>query len=162
MKRLAEFLDHDLVRYAKYNREPSAHATSRLSSYLHFGHISAMEIALAVRQRAAEEKLIVPEFLEQLIVRRELTFNFARYGPDPSSLAALPDWAQKSLAKHDGDKREWVYSREQWEQAATHDALWNATQKELLRDGVIHGYYRMYWGKKIIEWSSLIRTRWRR
>ncbi len=154
LKRLREFLENGLSRYAKYNREPSAHATSRLSSFLHFGQISALEIALAVREYAAEHKLIVPEFMEQLIVRRELTFNFAKYCPDPNTLAALPDWAQKSLAKHDGDKREWVYSRDQWERAATHDALWNATQKELLRDGVIHGYYRMYWGKKIIEWSA--------
>jgi deoxyribodipyrimidine photo-lyase len=154
LKRLEEFLEHDLVRYAKCNREPSEHATSRLSSFLHFGHISALEIALAVRQHAAEHKLIVPEFLEQLIVRRELAFNFAGHGPDPKSLTALPDWAQKSLAKHDGDAREWTYTRDQFAQAATHDALWNATQKELLRDGVIHGYYRMYWGKKIIEWSA--------
>ncbi len=154
LQRLQHFLDRDLVRYAKYNREPSAHATSRLSSFLHFGHISAMEIALAVRQRAAEEKLIVPEFLEQLIVRRELTFNFARYGPDPRTLSALPDWAQKSLAKHEGDAREWSYTCSQFEHAKTHDALWNATQKELLRDGVVQGYYRMYWGKKIIEWSA--------
>jgi deoxyribodipyrimidine photo-lyase len=154
LRRLHDFLEHDLVRYAKYNREPSQHATSRLSSFLHFGHISALEIALAVRQRAAEHKLIVPEFLEQLIVRRELAFNFARYGPDARSLSALPDWAQKSLAKHDRDPREWTYTRDQFASAATHDGLWNATQKELLRHGVIHGYYRMYWGKKIIEWSA--------
>ena len=154
LKRLHDFLQNDLSRYAKYNREPSEYATSRLSSFLHFGHISALEIALAVRDHAAEHKLIVPEFMEQLIVRRELTFNFARYGPDPNSLAALPDWAQKSLEKHAHDKRDWVYTRDQWESAVTHDELWNATQKELLRDGVIHGYYRMYWGKKIIEWSK--------
>ncbi len=154
LRRLHDFLEHDLARYAKYNREPSQHATSRLSSYLHFGHISSLEIALAVRKHANEHKLIVPEFLEQLIVRRELSFNFARYGPDPRTLTALPDWAQKTLAKHDTDPREWAYTRRQFEQAATHDALWNATQRELLRDGVIHGYYRMYWGKKIIEWSA--------
>ena len=154
LQRLQHFLDHDLVRYAKFNRDPTQRATSRLSAYLHFGHISALEIALAVRERAAQDKLIVPEFLEQLIVRRELAFNFARYGPDPRTLSSLPDWAQKTLAKHDKDPREWTYTRQQFEQAATHDALWNATQKELLRAGVIHGYYRMYWGKKIIEWSA--------
>jgi deoxyribodipyrimidine photo-lyase len=154
LARLNYFLEHGLARYAKYNREPSADATSHLSPYLHFGHISALEIALAVRAYAAEHKLIVPEFLEELIVRRELAFNFARYGPDPNTLAALPDWAQQTLAKHDQDAREWVYSREQFERAETHDALWNATQSELLCDGVIHGYHRMYWGKKIIEWSG--------
>lgn len=153
LQRLNRFLEHDLVRYAKYSREPSAQATSQLSPYLHFGHISALEIALAVRDYAAEHKLIVPEFLEQLIVRRELAFNFARYGPDPATLAALPEWAQRTLAKHDRDPREWTYSREQFESAATHDALWNATQNELLTAGIIYGYYRMYWGKKIMEWS---------
>lgn len=154
LAQLSKFLENGLARYAKYNREPKADATSHVSSYLHFGHISALEIALAVRAYAAEHKLIVPEFLEQLIVRRELAFNFARYGPDPRMLDALPDWARQSLKKHAGDSREWVYSCDQFEQAATHDALWNATQAELLRDGVIHGYYRMYWGKKIIEWSA--------
>jgi deoxyribodipyrimidine photo-lyase len=146
LKRLREFLQRDLSRYAAHNREPSQHATSRLSPYLHFGHISSLEIALAVREHA-------PEFMEQLNVRRELAFNFARYGPDPRSLTALPEWARKTLAKHDADPREWTYPPRQFEQAATHDALWNATQKQLLRDGVIHGYYRMYWGKKVIEWS---------
>jgi deoxyribodipyrimidine photo-lyase len=154
LRQLDHFLQHGLSRYAKYNREPREHATSQLSAYLHFGHISSLEIALAVREHAEEHKLIVPEFLEQLMVRRELAFNFARYGPDPRTLDALPDWARQTLAKHDRDKREWVYSRMQFEQGATHDALWNATQTELLRDGVIHGYHRMYWGKKIIEWSA--------
>ncbi|MEI9815290.1 MAG: deoxyribodipyrimidine photo-lyase [Acidobacteriota bacterium] len=154
LARLDGFLENGLRHYAKSNREPLAQATSQLSPYLHFGHISALEIALAVRDYAAEHKLIVPEFLEQLIVRRELAFNFASRGPDPRTLAALPAWAQATLAKHDGDAREWVYSREQFELADTHDELWNATQRELLRDGIIHGYHRMYWGKKIIEWSA--------
>jgi deoxyribodipyrimidine photo-lyase len=153
LARLHKFLEEGLRYYAKSSREPMAHVTSQLSPYLHFGHISALEIALAVRDYAAEHKLIVPEFLEQLIVRRELTFNFALHGPDPTTLAALPEWAQESLKKHDKDQREFLYTREEWEQAATHDALWNATQRELLRDGIIHGYHRMYWGKKIIEWS---------
>jgi deoxyribodipyrimidine photo-lyase len=154
LRRLEEFLASGLRRYARESREPSAQATSRLSSYLHFGHISSLEVALAVQRYAEEHKLLAPEFLEQLIVRRELAFNFAAYGPDPRTLDALPAWARATLAKHDRDPRPWVYTREQFEQAATHDALWNATQKELLRDGVIHGYYRMYWGKKIIEWSA--------
>lgn len=148
------FLKNNLVRYAKLNREPSAQATSRLSPYLHFGHISALETALAVLAYAEEHKLMAAEFLEQLIVRRELAFNFARYGPCPNTLDALPEWARKTLAKHATDARNPVYSREQFERAQTHDALWDATQRELLRDGFIHGYYRMYWGKKIVEWSA--------
>ncbi len=146
MKRLREFLAHDLARYAQDSREPTQRATSRLSPYLHFGHISSLEVALAVREHS-------PEFQEQLIIRRELAFNFARHGPNPRTLAALPNWARQTLAKHDADPRDYSYSHQQFERAATHDVLWNATQKELLRDGVIHGYYRMYWGKKIIEWS---------
>ena len=152
-KRLKQFLEHNLVRYARLNREPSAKATSHLSPYLHFGYISSLEIALAVRDYAEEHKLIADEFLEQLIVRRELAFNFARYGPPPEKISSLPDWVQATLGKHATDRRDPLYTREQFDSAATHDELWNACQRELLRDGIIHGYYRMYWGKKIIEWS---------
>jgi deoxyribodipyrimidine photo-lyase len=153
-RRLRRFLKHNLKNYPRLSREPSARATSQLSPYLHFGHISSLEIALAVRDYAEEHKLIVPEYLEQLIVRRELAYNFARYGPDPGTLAALPAWAAKTLRKHARDGRSHVYSREQFERAETHDPLWNATQRELVRAGVIQGYYRMYWGKKIIEWCK--------
>jgi deoxyribodipyrimidine photo-lyase len=145
-RRLRHFLEHDLKRYARTSNQPSEKSTSGMSPYLHFGHISSLEIALAVKEYAEE-------FLEQLIVRRELAFNFARFGPTPDSLDALPNWAVATLRKHSGDKRDPIYSRDQFERAETHDALWNATQREMLRDGKIQGYYRMYWGKKIIEWS---------
>ena len=151
---LARFLEERLRRYARDKNEPSLHATSDLSPYLHYGHISALEVALAVKRHAAEHKLIAEEFLEELIVRRELAFNFTRYAAGYDSLGALPDWARKTIAEHRGDRREYVYSREQFEAAATHDELWNATQKELRLRGKVHGYYRMYWGKKIIEWSA--------
>jgi len=151
-RRLRHFLTHNLKRYARLSREPSERSTSQLSPYLHFGHISSLEIALAVQDYAAEHKLIATEFLEQLIVRRELAFNFARYGPSPDKLASLPIWAQTTLKKHAKDRRKPLYTSRQFEQADTHDPLWNATQRELLRDGVIQGYYRMYWGKKIVEW----------
>ncbi len=154
MKRLRYFLEHNLARYARENREPSSKATSQLSPYLHFGYLSSLEVALAVREYAREHKLIADEFLEELIVRRELAFNFARYGPAPDKISSLPDWAQKTLAKHAKDPRDPVYSRAEFQQAKTHDDLWNACQRELVRYGVIHGYYRMYWGKKIIEWSE--------
>jgi deoxyribodipyrimidine photo-lyase len=93
------------------------------------------------------------EFLEELIVRRELAFNYARFVEDPGDLANLPDWCQKNMREHLHDKRDPLYTPEQLENAETHDELWNATQKEMLKAGTIHGYYRMYWGKKIIEWS---------
>jgi deoxyribodipyrimidine photo-lyase len=148
-RRIQRFLKHNLGRYAKTSNQPSERSTSGMSPYLHFGHISSLEIALAAQQQTP----IPVEFLEELIVRRELAFNFARFGPDPTTLDALPAWARATLAKHDGDKRDWIYTRDQFERAETHDPLWNAAQRELLRDGKIHGYYRMYWGKKIIEWS---------
>ena len=153
-KRLKKFVETNLRRYSRHKNEPSAHATSELSPYLHFGHISSLEIALAVKEYAAGHRLIADEFLEELIVRRELAFNFARLSKKLDSLDALPDWAQATLRKHDRDKRDPTYTCAQFERAVTHDALWNATQRELLRTGKIHGYYRMYWGKKIIEWSA--------
>lgn len=151
---LRHFLEANLRRYARERNEPSAHATSDLSPYLHFGMISALEVALAVKQHAAEHSLIADEFLEELIVRRELAFNYARTVERPDSLSNLPGWARQTLLKHARDQREPCYRREDFVLARTHDALWNACQKEMLLRGKIHGYYRMYWGKKIIEWSA--------
>jgi deoxyribodipyrimidine photo-lyase len=150
---LRRFLNHRLRRYAREKNEPSAHATSDLSPYLHYGHISSLEVALAVGEHARKHKLIAGEFLEELIVRRELAFNFARYAERRDTLDALPDWARKTIAAHRNDPRNPAYTCEQFESAATHDDLWNATQKELRLRGKIHGYYRMYWGKKIVEWA---------
>jgi len=153
-RRLKHFLTKNLRRYAREKNEPSAHATSDLSPYLHFGYISSLEVALAARDYARRHKLIADEFLEELIVRRELAFNFARFTDRMDTLDALPDWARKTLRKHARDRRDPVYTREEFVGANTHDPLWNATQKEMLARGKIHGYYRMYWGKKIIEWSA--------
>jgi len=152
-RHLEVFLEKRLARYARESNQPSKHAASDLSPYLHFGQISALEVALAVQMHAEEHKLMADSFLEELIVRRELAFNFARFASNVESLDDLPDWCKRTMLKHAGDKRPVVYSAEQLTQAETHDELWNATQKELLLRGKIHGYYRMYWGKKIIEWS---------
>jgi deoxyribodipyrimidine photo-lyase len=151
--RLNHFLKNGLRRYARDKNQPTAHATSNLSPYLHSGYISSLEIALQVREHAREHKLIADEFLEELIVRRELAFNFAWYAKRVDSLTELPDWVRATLRAHRQDKRNPQYAREQFEHAGTHDDLWNAAQKELLLRGKIHGYYRMYWGKKIVEWS---------
>jgi deoxyribodipyrimidine photo-lyase len=153
-KHLHAFLEQKLRRYAKDSNQPSRHATSDLSPYLHFGHISALDVALAVRQYADEHSLIAEEFLEELIVRRELAFNFTRFTEKADSLENLPDWCKRTMAAHADDERPARYTPAQFENAETYDALWNATQKELLIRGKIHGYYRMYWGKKIIEWSA--------
>jgi deoxyribodipyrimidine photo-lyase len=153
-RRMDYFLENNLCRYARERNEPEARATSGMSPYLHFGHMSALEIALSVRDYAEEHKLMAEEFLEELIVRRELAFNYARFVERPDRLEDLPDWVQQTMRKHAGDKRDPLYTRQQLESAETYDELWNATQKEMLLRGKIHGYYRMYWGKKILEWSA--------
>jgi deoxyribodipyrimidine photo-lyase len=152
-KRLEVFLSKKLSRYAKHRNEPCEHATSNLSPYLHFGHISSLQITLSAKQFAKDHKLIADEFLEELIVRRELAFNYTRFSDDPTSLDNLPEWSLRNLKKHAKDRRRYTYTAAQLEAAETHDELWNTSQKELLLRGTIHGYYRMYWGKKIIEWS---------
>ena len=152
-KLLKTFLKDKLRHYAQGRNEPSENATSHMSPYLHFGQISALEIALQVSEYAKEHKLIADEYLEELIVRRELAFNYARFVENPGDLKNLPEWCQLNMQKHAGDKRNPLYSPRQFERAETHDELWNATQTEMLQRGKIHGYYRMYWGKKIIEWS---------
>ena len=152
-KHLKHFVHSNLKRYATDRNQPAGHATSNLSPYLHFGHISALEVALRARDYALEHALVADEFIEELVVRRELAFNFARFTDQPESLTNLPDWAQATLAKHADDVRDPVYSPAEFELGQTHDPLWNAAQKEMRLRGKIHGYYRMYWGKKIIEWS---------
>ncbi len=150
---LRHFLHYNLRRFDASRNEPSEHATSHMSPYLHFGQISPLEIALAVKDYADQHKLLPAGYLEELIVRRELAFNYCRFVEDPASLANLPAWCQETMRAHAGDKRDPSYTPEQFTAAATHDELWNATQREMLLRGKIHGYYRMYWGKKIIEWS---------
>jgi deoxyribodipyrimidine photo-lyase len=152
-KQLHAFLLERFRRYEGDRNSPSNHATSDLSPYLHFGQISALEVALAVEGYAAEHGLAAGQFLEELIVRRELAFNFTRFCDRYDSLEALPEWVQITMRKHANDRREHLYTPEQFEWARTRDPLWNACQKEMLLRGKIHGYYRMYWGKKIMEWS---------
>ncbi len=152
-KLLDHFLVHNLKHYGQTRNEPSKHSTSHMSPYLHFGQISSLEIALAAQAYAAEHKLMIDEYLEELIVRRELAFNYARFVDNPGNLENLPDWCKQTMKKHARDRRDPTYSAQQLQNAETYDELWNATQKEMLLRGKIHGYYRMYWGKKIIEWS---------
>jgi len=153
-RRLTHFVTKNLRRYARERNEPCAHATSNMSPYLHFGQISSLRVAVRAQAYADEHQLIATEFLEELIVRRELSFNFARFTPNFDSLDSLPDWAKKTLQKHAKDKRGPLLTARQMENCETYDPLWNATQKELMLRGKMHGYYRMYWGKKIIEWSA--------
>lgn len=148
---LKRFVEHSLTRYGDERNDPNAGATSGLSPYLHFGQVSPIEIALAVKEASPRHS---SEYLEELIVRRELSMNFCWYNPDYDRYACLPSWAKATLEKHARDRREYAYSRAAWESADTHDQYWNAAQKELLLTGRIHGYMRMYWGKKILQWSK--------
>ncbi len=152
-KQLERFLATGLARYDTDRNNPSANAVSHLSPYLHFGQISAQAIALAIRDYPAPTPAI-EAFLEQLVVRRELSDNFCLYEPQYDSFDGIPEWAKKTLNEHRSDRRDYRYTRERWERAETHDDLWNAAQRELISTGSIHGYLRMYWAKKILEWSA--------
>ena len=123
-----------------------------MSPYLHFGQISPLFIALEALKKGPGPGL--DAFLEELIVRRELSHNFVHYNPRYDQYEGLADWARTTLELHAEDPRDYVYSLEEFEQARTHDPYWNAAQLELIHTGTMHGYMRMYWGKKILEWTE--------
>ena len=150
--RLLRFLNDRLPRYADDRNEPAADANSELSAHLHFGHIGPLTIALAVLSSEAP-RAAVDAYLEELIVRRELAINFVARNPQYDSLAGCPAWAIDTLARHAADARPVLYNARQLEAAGTHDPLWNAAQKEMMLTGRTQGYLRMYWAKKILEWS---------
>lgn len=157
LDRLAAFLDQGLDRYAEGRNDPNQGAQSGLSPWLHFGQVAPQRVALDVAGGAARARagdVNAGAFLEELVVRRELSDNFCWHNPAYDALEGAPDWAQKTLAKHARDVRQYVYSREQFRAAATHDPLWNAAQREMLATGKMHGYLRMYWAKKVLEWSE--------
>jgi deoxyribodipyrimidine photo-lyase len=151
--RLMRFIKEDLADYADGRNEPAANATSHLSPYLHFGQISPLEIALQVQKAAGKTKSAAP-YLEELVVRRELSFNFCHFTEDYDSYDSLPAWAKQTLADHAKDARPAVYSEAQLATAQTGDPYWNAAQREMNATGFMHNYMRMYWGKKILEWSA--------
>ena len=160
LRRLRDFLRHRLPRYAAERNEPTPYRTSELSAHLHFGHISPLTIALAVSGTDAPRE-DVDAFLEELIVRRELSINFVACNPDHDRLAGCPEWARRTLAKHADDPRPIVYSPAQLERGETHDPLWNAAQLEMTLTGRMHNYLRMYWAKKLLEWSPDAETAFR-
>ncbi|MFO7535052.1 MAG: deoxyribodipyrimidine photo-lyase [Kiritimatiellia bacterium] len=151
-KALEDFLRLRLHRYDERKDDPNANGASGLSPYLHFGQISALAVALAVKETGTGKSRDV--FLEQLIVRRELAMNFAWYNPDYDRFAGLPNWAKATLAAESKTKRPAVYNRADFEAARTGDLFWNAAQREMMKTGRMHNYMRMYWGKKILEWSE--------
>ena len=151
LKHLEVFLEGKLDRFSELRNEPALDYLSHMSPYLHFGQISPLFIALQVKQTKSPG---VEAFLEELIIRRELSMNFVFYNEKYDSYEAIPEWARKSLRSHQKDKRQYLYRLKELEQAKTHDPYWNAAQREMLIKGKMHGYMRMYWGKKILEWNK--------
>ena len=169
---LAEFLSKRVAVYSEARNDPDAPVTSGLSPALHFGHISSHEIFsdLAAREKWSERNLALrpsgsrsgwwgmsasaEAFLDQFVTWREVGFNFCAFRLDYARYESLPQWARLTLERHARDERQWTYSLDEFASAATHDPLWNAAQIQLLREGRIHNYLRMLWGKKILEWTG--------
>jgi deoxyribodipyrimidine photo-lyase len=151
LKHLEGFLEGKLNRFPELRNDPTLDYLSHMSPYLHFGQISPLFIALKVKETRSPG---VEAFLEELIVRRELSMNFVFYNEKYDSFEAIPEWSKKTLRAHQKDKRPYLYTLEEFENAKTHDPYWNASQREMVVKGKMHGYMRMYWGKKILEWAK--------
>jgi deoxyribodipyrimidine photo-lyase len=152
LRLLGDFIAHKLRGYGTLRNKPEIDHSSRLSPYLHFGHISPITIALSV-QKSAVPAADKEAFLNQLVTWRELSINFVRFNPSYDNFECAEPWAHRTLAKHSSDRRPIIYSEAQLANAETHDPLWNAAQVQMVRTGWMHNYMRMYWGKKILEWS---------
>jgi deoxyribodipyrimidine photo-lyase len=172
LDRLDSFINNDLKYYGEHRNDPDYDSTSRLSPWLHFGKISEYEIVKAVLNHQPENWDIsiitdqngkregffkghsyIEKFLDELITWREVGFHFAHHTLDYDKFESLPDWALETMAEHKDDPREYIYSQEEFEHSLTHDEIWNAAQRQLVREGYIHNYLRMLWGKKILEWT---------
>lgn len=159
--RLGRFLER-LDRYAEDRSRPGGDGASRLSPWLHFGQISPLTVALAVREAAdgwtgrgaRAARASADAFLEELVVRRELAMNFVRFTPGYDTYGAAPGWARETLAAHAGDPREARYTRAEMEAGETHDPYWNAAMREMRATGWLHNHMRMYWGKRILAWTA--------
>ena len=161
VKRLQVFCAAMLVNYDRDRNHPETDGTSKMSPYLHYGHIGPQTIALAVDAAAKTHPHLKAEresFFNELIVWRELSVNFVRYQPEYDSPACADNWARQTITEHDRDEREVLYTPAQFEAAETHDELWNAAQIQMVRHGWMHNYLRMYWAKKIVEWTPNVAT----
>ncbi len=148
---LNQFINKKIYRFESLRNDPSQDFLSHMSPYLHFGQISPLYIALRLKAEAPAEAYRV--YLEELIVRRELAINYVYYNSNYDQFKGLPRWAKSTLEKHQDDTRKTVYSIAELEHSLTHDPYWNSAQQEMVITGKMHGYMRMYWGKKILEWS---------
>ncbi|XP_069568604.1 CPD photolyase [Brachyistius frenatus] len=154
MAMLESFIDVRLNMFGTQRNDPNAVALSQLSPWIRFGHLSAQRVSLQVQRSGKNAGQSISAFIEELVVRRELTDNFCFYNKKYDSVEGAKEWAQKTLKDHAEDKRPYLYTREQLEKAKTHDKLWNAAQYQMVSEGKMHGFLRMYWAKKILEWTS--------
>ncbi|XP_066954804.1 deoxyribodipyrimidine photo-lyase-like isoform X2 [Macrobrachium rosenbergii] len=151
---LDEFCSKRMYKYGEKANDPNDNARSELSPWLHFGQVSTQRTALEARRYRDQIKEGVDAFIEQMVVRRELADNFCYYQKNYDNLDGAFPWARNTLEYHRLDKRRYIYSRELFHEGKTHDELWNAGQIELMKHGKMHGYVRIYWAKKILEWSA--------
>lgn len=151
--RVKHFLSKKLKAYSTTRNDPNLKGVSGLSPYFHFGQLSVQRVAL-LAQNYNENEDSLKIFLDELIIRRELADNYCHYNPNYDSFEGFPQWARKTLDEHKRDKRKFIYSLNKFETAETHDDLWNASQKEIIIKGGLNGYLRMYWAKKILEWTT--------
>jgi deoxyribodipyrimidine photo-lyase len=153
LKVLQDFVSTRLRGYSRNRNHPEMNGTSSLSEYLHFGHIGPITVADAVGKSDAPPRADKQAFLDQLITWRELAVNFVRFNSMYDSFECAESWAHRTLAEHARDPRPVLYTFQQLENADTHDPLWNAAQRQMVNHGWMHNYLRMYWAKKILEWS---------
>jgi deoxyribodipyrimidine photo-lyase len=151
---MTTFLASKLDGYAEQRNEPSDDHHSYMSPYLHFGQVSPIDLALRARNAKKLRPADRDSFLEELIIRRELSMNFCHFREDYDAYSSVPDWARRSLAKHSSDERPVLYELKELEGGKSRDPYWNAAQMQMVITGFMHNYMRMYWGKKIIEWSK--------
>ena len=159
-RRLKHYLGGPFGHYATVRGKPEAGAASHMSPYLHFGQISPVAIALAVKAAKAGAAGARAAYREELVVRRELAMNHVFYQPDYDDLKGVPDWCRKTLDEARSDERRYLYTREQFEAGDTHDRYWNAAMQEMRETGYMHNHMRMYWGKKIVQWSKSPEDAW--
>ncbi len=177
LKRMNDFLENDLAYYSEERNHPDRDRSSRLSPWLHFGKVSAYEAAFGALKRQPRDwgyDKIQPQngkrdgfwgghdyvdaFLDELVTWRETGFHFCHHTPNYDKFESLPDWAQETLREHEGDQREKIYSYEELAKAETSDDIWNAAQRQLVKEGVIHNYLRMLWGKNVLSWTPDVET----
>ncbi|MGM0469466.1 MAG: deoxyribodipyrimidine photo-lyase, partial [Promethearchaeati archaeon] len=152
-KTLKKFLKTKFHDYNRDRNDPTKDATSNLSPYLHFGHIASQRVVLEA-QKVKPIKQLKNSFYDEIIVRKELSDNFCFYESSYDAFEGFHSWAKETLNTHRNNEREYIYSTEDFENAKTHDDAWNAAQLQMVKTGKMHGYMRMYWGKKILEWTE--------